>query len=70
MNCDGGTSSGFCGGVSVSFERLKQTDGEGKEEEEGGEGEGDWMDVDGEGTTPNKKVKSNSGGAIMAKRAR
>jgi nucleolar GTP-binding protein len=30
-----------------------------------GEGEeGDWMDVDGEEQTPNKRVKSNSGGVI------
>ncbi|EIW83366.1 GTP binding protein 4 [Coniophora puteana RWD-64-598 SS2] len=31
--------------------------------------EGDWMDVDGEGDSPNKRVKSNSG-AIIAKSAR
>lgn len=37
---------------------------------DGGEGdEGDWMDVDGEEQTPNKRVKSNSGG-VIAKHAR
>ncbi|OJA09989.1 hypothetical protein AZE42_03821 [Rhizopogon vesiculosus] len=35
-----------------------------------GEGEeGDWMDVDGEEQTPNKRVKNNSGG-VIAKHAR
>ncbi|OAX40912.1 P-loop containing nucleoside triphosphate hydrolase protein [Rhizopogon vinicolor AM-OR11-026] len=40
------------------------------EDADAGEGEeGDWMDVDGEEQTPNKRVKSNSGG-VIAKHAR
>ncbi|KAJ3487054.1 hypothetical protein NLI96_g3807 [Meripilus lineatus] len=33
-------------------------------------GDDQWMDVDGDETSPNKRVKSNSGGAVMAKGVR
>ncbi|CAL1705994.1 unnamed protein product [Somion occarium] len=47
--------------------RQREEEAEMDIDEEGGEG--DWMDVDGEDASPNKRVKSNSG-AVVAKNAR
>ncbi|EGO00441.1 hypothetical protein SERLA73DRAFT_168189 [Serpula lacrymans var. lacrymans S7.3] len=56
--------------AKVQGAKRKRADGEMDVDMEDGDGEeGDWMDVDGEEQTPNKRVKDNTG-AIIAKNRR